>query len=156
VWRVAEIIQDAGPAPRRGPADRRQRPTRMLSRYTVVGRRRGHRRASDPQSSYYIDWIGGPYLWALVAVLALIVIDTVSTLHIISRGGGEANPIMRWMLDLSPLWFALVKIGTALLAFLLLAVHRYFPVARVLTGLLLTAYGCLVIYHAYLLFRIHG
>jgi len=128
----------------------------MFSRYTMFGRRRQNRRTSDPQASYYVDWISGPYLVALILVVILILIDTFSTLHIIHMGGGEANPLMRWMLELSPFWFALVKAGTALTAFFLLGVHRYFPVARVLTSVLLVAYGALVCYHAVLLVRIHG
>jgi len=128
----------------------------MISRYTFFGRRRVNRRVSDPRVAYYVDWIEGPYLLTLVGVLVLILVDTVSTLYIISRGGGEANPIMRWMLNLGPLWFVLVKIGSALVAFLLLAVHRFFRVARTLTTLVLAAYGALVLYHLILLIRIHS
>jgi hypothetical protein len=153
---VAETIQDSQPLPPRNGADRRREPTRMMSRYTIVGRRRRNRRLSDPQASYYVDWIGGGYLWALVGVLVLIAIDTFSTLYIISNGGGEANPIMRWMLELSPISFALVKLASAVGAFLLMAVHRFFPVARALVTLLLAAYGLLVCYHVLLLIRIHG
>jgi hypothetical protein len=153
---VAESIQIPESLPPRNGADRRREPTRMMSRYTMVGRRRRNRRLSDPQSSYYVDWIEGGYLWALVGVLGLIVIDTFSTLYIIGHGGGEANPIMRWMLELSPISFALVKLATAVAAFLLLSVHRYFPVARALVTVLLVAYGLLVGYHVLLLLRIHG
>ena len=149
-------MQNPQPLPARNGADRRQQPTRMLSRYTIVGRRRRNRRLSDPQVSYYVDWIEGGYLWALVGVLGLIVIDTFSTLYIISRGGGEANPIMRWMLELSPISFALVKLASAIAAFLLMAVHRFFPIARSLVTVLLAAYGLLVCYHVVLLFRIHS
>lgn len=153
---MAESIQTSESTPARGTPDRRQRPTPMFSRYTLFGRRRRNRRTTDPQASYYVDWISGPYLVALIGVVVLILIDTFSTLHIIHMGGGEANPIMRWMLELSPIMFALVKAGTALVAFLLLGVHRYFPVARVLTSILLLAYGALVCYHVILLVRIHG
>ncbi|MBM3318454.1 MAG: hypothetical protein FJY75_11440 [Candidatus Eisenbacteria bacterium] len=128
----------------------------MLSRYTLVGRRRRNRRETDPQSHYYIDWIQGPYLWALVAVVAFIAADALSTLHIISKGGSEANPLMRWMLDRGTLWFLGAKALTALVGFLLLAVHRFFPISRPLVALLFLAYGALVLYHVYLLFKIHA
>ena len=153
---MAEPIQTPEPEPRRTPSDRRERPTRMLSRYTVVGRRRRNRRTTDPKTSFYVDWISGSYLVALILVLLLILTDTISTLHIINRGGAEANPIMRWMLELSPFWFAFVKAATALAAFFLLAVHRYFPIARILTTVLLLTYGALVCYHVILLYAIHG
>jgi hypothetical protein len=127
----------------------------MLSRYTMLGRRRRNRRTSDPSIRYYIDWIDGRYRLALVAVVLFIVADAFSTLHIIKHGGGEANPLMAWMLDRGTAWFVFVKVITAILGFLLLAVHRFFPVARVLATTLLLAYGFIVLYHFFLLTQIH-
>lgn len=150
-------IPDDGSAagPPRGP-DRRHRPTPMFSRYTFFGRRRRNRRTDDPQKRYYVDWVSGGYLWALIGVLALIAADTFSTLYIIHRGGGEANPLMRTLLETGPHWFAAVKVGSALIAFLLLAVHRFFPLARMMVTVLLAAYGGIVIFHLFLLCKIHA
>ena len=145
--------QDA--TPRRG-SDRRERPTPMFSRYTFFGRRRKNRRDDDPQRRYYVDWVSGSYAWALIGMLVLIAIDTLSTLYIIRCGGGEANPLMRMLLETGPLWFAAVKIGSAMIAFLLLAVHRFFPLARMMVTILLSAYGGIVIFHFFLLWKIHG
>lgn len=128
----------------------------MLSKYTFVGRRRRNRRDSDPRTHYYVDWIQGPYLWALVAVVAFIVADSLSTLYIVSKGGAEANPLMRWFLERGTFWFLAAKAATALVGFLLLAVHRFFPIARVLVAVLFSAYGVLVLYHIVLLARIHA
>ncbi len=153
---MTELTQRDEEAARRAMADRRHQPTRMLSRYTVVGRRRRNRRGTDPQIAYYVDWVEGTYLRVLMGILILIAVDTFSTLYIISQGGAEANPLMAWMLGRGPLWFIFAKLGSAVVAFLLLAVHRFFPVARALTSLLLGAYGALVFYHVYLLFRIHS
>ena len=153
---VAEPIHPLEPEPRRSVSDRRRRPTRMLSRYTLVGRRRGNRRATDPQSNYFVDFARGSNLVALILVLLLILADTVSTLHIVNRGGGEANPLMRWMLELSPFWFAFVKTASALAAFLLLGVHVKWSIGRRLTALLLLAYGALIVWHVTLLLKIHG
>ena len=141
--------------PRRAGEDRRKRPTPMLSKYTVFGRRRHNRRDTDPRSHYYVDWIEGWYLYTLIGILVLIAADALSTLHIISRGGGEANPLMRWMLERGPFWFIASKAATALAGFFLLAVHRFFSSARVLVTVLLLTYGTLVLYHIYLLIRIH-
>jgi hypothetical protein len=145
----------AGATPRRAGEDRRQRPTPMISRYTLFGRRRRNRRDTDPRSYYYVDWIEGPYLRALVWVCIFIVLDSLSTLYIISRGGTEANPLMRWILERGTIMFLVSKLATAIVGFLLLAVHRFFPIARVLVIVLLSAYGALVLYHIRLLFRIH-
>lgn len=135
--------------------DRRQRPTPMFSRYTFLGRRRRNRREADPNKRYYIDRIDGHYRLALLIVVLFIVTDAFSTLHIIAKGGGEANPIMAWMLERGTEWFLTVKIATALCGFVLLAVHRFFPVARTLAVMLLLCYGAIVAYHVYLLTRIY-
>ena len=127
----------------------------MLSRYTLFGRRRRNRRDTDPDRNYYVDWIEGPYLRALVWVCVFIVLDSLSTLYIISRGGSEANPLMRWILERGTFTFLASKVATAIVGFLLLGVHRFFPIARSLVKLLLLAYGALVVYHILLLFRIH-
>jgi len=127
----------------------------MFSRFTVVGQRRKNRRDSDPRERYYVDWISGPYLRVLIAISLFIVIDAFSTLHIINNGGGEANPFMNWLIQKSVAWFIISKIGTGIAGFLILAVHRFFPMARPLVGILLTAYGGIVIYHIYLLSKIH-
>jgi hypothetical protein len=144
-----------GASPRRAGEDRRQRPTPMVSRYTLFGRRRRNRRDTDPGSHYYVDWIEGPYLRALVWVCIFIVLDSLSTLYIISRGGSEANPLMRWILERGTFVFLASKLATAIVGFFLLAVHRFFPIARALVILLLSAYGILVLYHMLLLSRIH-
>ncbi len=138
-----------------GQSDRRERPTKMFSRYTIVGKRRKNRRDSDPNRRYYIDWVSGPYLTLLIAVAAFIIIDAFSTLHIISQGGGEANPIMDWMIKKGVGWFIFAKFCTAVVGFMILAVHRFFPIARPLVGVLLAAYGGIVMYHIYLLIQIH-
>ena len=139
----------------RHASDRRQRATPMFSRYTLFGRRRRNRRDTDPAARYYVDWIDGHYLRALIAVVLFIIVDSFSTLHIISRGGGEANPLMAMVLGLGPGWFVALKVLSAVWAFFLLAVHRFFPVARLLAAVLLTVYGAVVLYHIYLLLQIH-
>ncbi len=136
-------------------SDRRSRPTPMFSRYTFFGRRRRNRRNTDPSRRYYVDWIDGHYLRALITVVLLVLIDCFSTLHIISAGGGESNPLMAMVLELGAGWFVAVKVLSAVWGFLLLAVHRFFPVARLLAAVLLTAYGAVVVYHVYLLAHIH-
>jgi len=136
--------------------DRRRRPTPMFSRYTLFGRRRRNRRDTDPSHRYYVDWIDGHYRRALIAVVLFILFDSFSTLHIISHGGAEANPLMAMLLGLGAGWFVAIKVISALWAFFLLAVHRFFPVARLMAAVLLAAYGTIVIYHLYLLLQIHG
>jgi len=145
--------------------DRRQRPTPMFSRYTLFGRRRRNRRDRDPGRAYFVDRPAGWYWRAIVAVLLLVIADAISTLHIISRGGGEANPIMAWMLEQGTGWFLFVKLSTAVWGFVLLAVTPEFSRinlfgaqvrgSKVLGVVLLAVYGCLLFFHLYLLAKIH-
>jgi len=135
--------------------DRRQRPTPFLSRYTLFGRRMGNRRDSDPPSHYYVDRAAGFYLKTLFAILFLILFDTVSTLYIISRGGGEANPLMAWALAQGTVYFIIIKILPALAGFMLLGVLTKFPISKVLTLILTVVYGGIIIVHLNLLHRIH-
>ncbi|MFH1144809.1 MAG: DUF5658 family protein [Candidatus Eisenbacteria bacterium] len=131
--------------------DRRGRPTPMLSRYTILGRRKGNRRTTDPQACYYVDRSSGIFQVAILAMLAFIVADTTSTLFILSRGGSEANPLMRWLLDMGTNWFVSIKVGSGLLGFVILAVHCKFATARWLVLVLVAVYLVLALYHVYLL-----
>lgn len=140
---------------REGP-DRRTRPTRPFSRYTLVGRRVRNRRTTDALHRYYVDRAEGPWLWALVAIVVMIVLDGVFTLHILSRGGVEVNPIMNWIYGRGWAWFLGVKLATASVAFPFLSVHRYFRAATVGAVALLLAYGGVMVLHAYTLLQIHA
>ena len=140
---------DSQNLPRGG--DRRERPTPMLSRYTLIGQRRVNRRTTDPQSAYYVDRSSGIFSVAILAMLAFIVADTASTLYILGRGGSEANPLMRWLLGHGTDWFVTVKVGSGLLGFVLLAVHCKFPTARWLVFVLVSVYFVLALYHLVLL-----
>jgi len=131
--------------------DRRKKPTPMFSRYTFRGRRRANRRASDPRSGYYVDWVEGHYRTAVFAVGVFILLDAAATLEILSRGGTEANPLMAFLLGHSLWAFLMVKIAGALAAVLLLGVHRHFPKVRGLGAILLAAYGGVALYHLLLL-----
>lgn len=138
---------------RRERPDRRLRPTPMLSRYTLIGRRRSFRRLQDMHRPSYIDLPHGVHLYALLLMIVLIAVDTFSTLYILSQGGTEANPLMQWFLEQGPGWFILAKLGTAFVGFVLLGVHQYVRPARGVVGLLILAYFALAIYHLFLLVR---
>ena len=143
------------PGPRQGQ-DRRSRPTPMFSRYSIWGRRRGNRRDIDPDHNYFVDWIANRRLRLIVCLVSVfVVLDALSTLHIIANGGGEANPLMAQLLEWGMGWFLLVKVATAGLGFGMLAVSPHFPIARILAGVLFMVYTALIIFHAYLLIRIH-
>jgi len=153
---IQEDFAPPDPAAARRTSDRRARPTPMLSRYTLFGRRRNNRRITDPAACYYVDRSSGIFHVAVLAMLAFIAADTISTLYILSRGGTEANPLMRWLLTLGQDWFVAVKVGSGLIGFILLGVHCKFPTARYLLVLLVAVYFVLSLYHLVLLAQVVG
>lgn len=138
---------------RRHLPDRRTRPTTALSRYTLVGSRRANRRQTDPSERYYVDWIDGPFAWALLASAVLIAFDTFSTLFILANGGIELNPLMVWILTQGHGWFLVTKLVPPLFVFPLLAVHRHFFIGRFGTLLLLGMYLWVFTVHLTVLHR---
>lgn len=158
----AEIPPTAKTADDRKPSwdgrvqnDRRTRPTPWFSRYTLIGRRRRNRRATDPSHGYYVDRAEGTWLGALVTIVALILLDGGLTLYILANGGSEVNPIMNWVYGAGWEWFMGVKVATAVIIFPFLSVHRFFDTARTGGIVLLVAYSCVMLVHVHTLLRIH-
>lgn len=140
--------------PRRAGDDRRRRPTPWFSRYTLRGRRTQIRRTEDLDQGRYVDRAEGPYFHQIVLLVALVALDAVSTLIILGQGGGEANPVMRPVLERGTGWFLLVKLGPLPVAFLLLSITYHFGWIRWGMRVLLAVYACLACWHFLLLVRI--
>lgn len=136
------------------PVDRRHRPTPRFSRYTVFGRRRRNALPGAPRDGYFVDWVDGHYRTAVIALSAFIVVDALSTLHILTHGGTEANPIMAWVLERSWKVFLVLKVASAVCALVFLSVHRHVRVMRAIGAMLWLAYGAIVVYHLVLVTRI--
>lgn len=158
----AEIQPTAKTAHHRKPrwdgrerVDRRTRPTPWFSRYTLFGRRRRNRRATDPSHGYYVDRADGAWLGALLTIVTLILLDGGLTLYILANGGSEVNPIMNWVYGAGWGWFLGVKVATAAIIFPFLSVHRFFDTARTGGMVLLVAYGGVMLVHVHTLLRIH-
>ncbi len=135
--------------------DRRTHPTPWFSRYTLIGRRRRNRRATDPSQAYYVDRADGAWFGALMAITAMILLDGGLTLYILANGGSEVNPIMNWVYGAGWEWFMGVKVATAVVIFPFLSVHRFFGTARTGGLVLLVAYGCVMLVHVHTLLKIH-
>lgn len=132
---------------RRAGPDRRQRPTPMLSRYTFFGgRRRGARRDGEA-ANIYVD-VYSPQLVALLLVFfGLTVIDSVSTLVYLGKGGRELNPIAQWMIDQGSLFFVMFKGVLSGLCLLFVMLHKNFKPARTAMAIGFTFYFLLGVYH---------
>lgn len=145
---------DLAAGQRRLATDRRRFPTPWLSRFTLRGQRRRIRRDEDLLRGRYVDRADGPYLKGILILVVLVALDTLSTLFIISRGGTEANPLMRSLLERGTPWFLLVKLAPLPIAFVLLSVARHFGWVRWMMVLLLVVYGLLAGLHLRLLVTI--
>ncbi|MEM9378778.1 MAG: DUF5658 family protein [Planctomycetota bacterium] len=121
----------AGPAvevaaPRVG-RDRRRRPTPMLSRYWLRGRRRSGGRRAGEDANVYVDRYSRGETLALLWLVSASILDLVLTLAHIDAGGGEANPVMGWFLTrFGTLGFVVSKLGITAAAGLFLLVHCRF------------------------------
>lgn len=136
------------PAERRALADRRRRPTPMLSRYWLRGRRRGARRLSEAHNVYVDRY--RPREWAMVgALFALVAADTVLTLRHVEGGGAEWNPLMALLFDAGGgALFAGAKLGGTALALLFLLLHVRFRWVPGLLAACLLVYALLMGWHA--------
>lgn len=135
------------PAPAfRGP-DRRQRPTPILSRYTLTGgKRKGGRRDGEVEDQF-VDVYNTSIVYLLLFFFFLTVLDSVSTLVYLGKGGREMNPVAQWMIDQGPTFFVLMKgvLSGACLMFVML--HKNFKAARTALGVGFAFYFLLGVYH---------
>jgi len=118
----------------------------MLSRYLFWGRRRGGRRARE-QTRIYVDRPGPGVIAACGLVVALSIADAYVTLHILSEGGVEVNPLMRAVLALGHRPFVVVKVGLTVAGAAILCLHRSWPLGRVCLAIALGGYALLTVYH---------
>src|SRR6188508_1918482 len=91
----------------RGP-DRRRRPTPMISRWVLVGRRRGGRREGE-RAFVYVDRPGAWAFAGFFAILGLSILDAAFTLALLRHGATEANPVMQAALHLGDGPFVFIK-----------------------------------------------
>jgi hypothetical protein len=130
----------------RGP-DRRQRPTPMLSRYTFVGGRREGGRREGEIENVYVDVYSTRLVMLLLLFFALTVLDSVSTLVYLGKGGREMNPIAQWMIDQGGMFFVLAKGVLSGLCLLFVMLHKTFKPARVALAIGFAFYFALGAWH---------
>jgi hypothetical protein len=78
--------------------DRRARPTPMLSRFTLQGRRASLRRIDDRRKGGYVDRYGSGLLLLVLLILTLTSLDVISTALILNAGGREVSPVLNYAL----------------------------------------------------------
>jgi hypothetical protein len=129
-------------------SDRRKKPTPVLSRYWLRGRRRGGRREGEAED-IYVDRPSRKEWLLFGAILGLASLDGIWTLLHLERGVEEANPLMAWFLEVggSPA-FAAAKFGVTIVAAAFLLLHARFRAARRLMPWVVVIYAALVLVHA--------
>ena len=141
-----ETAQHPNQTDRRLGPDRRRRPTPILSRYWLRGRRGLHRRMVDHES-FYVDRYR-PREWAIVlGILGLSIADLVLTLLYLKVGGREANPLMEMALENGDGTFVAVKLFTTIIGLFVLLLHIRFRRVRPLLSAVLVLYVAVVLYH---------
>ena len=134
--------------------DRRRRPTPMLSRYTLRGRRRSIRRQGDRKRHIYVDQYGVPVFILLIAILVLGSADALLTLyHVSVNEAVEMNPVMNFFLGISSKVFFNVKFILTLLCLLVLCLHKNLLVVKYILAAVLILYLIIVLNHIYMFFK---
>ncbi len=87
----------------------------------------------------------------LIAVNLLNVADYWLTLIALESGGREANPLLRPLLALSPLWAGVFKLVAVLAATLLVWEARRYRKALIVGLCMLVVFGGLLLYHIFAL-----
>lgn len=131
--------------------DRRQRPTPLISRYTLVGGRRRERRRREDPGFFYVDRIEASLAVILGLTFIFHILDAWLTLGHLARGGSELNPLMDALLQIDPRLFLVVKLTLAGVGLFILGLHQNFPYARRAAACLFLLFLALVGYHVFLL-----
>ena len=129
----------------RSGADRRRRPTPMLSRHLLFGRRRRGRRMGETDRVY----VDRPGRWAtatFIAVMTLSMADAYFTLNVLAAGGEEANPVMGAALSLGNVAFVILKMALTFLGAAFLCLHKTWPLGRACLWAALLGYTALAAY----------
>ena len=130
----------------RGP-DRRKRPTPMISKYTFFGGRRKSGRRDGETENVYVDVYSPKLVALLLLFFALTVVDSVSTLIYLGKGGRELNPIAQWMIDQGSVFFVVLKGVLSGVCLLFVMLHKNFRPARTALAVGFTFYLLLGLYH---------
>jgi hypothetical protein len=106
--------------------DRRKKPTTVLSPYALSGKRKQLRRALEARNGYYVDIYSHRAGYAFMALLTLCILDGYFSMHLISLGAQELNPLMRALLKYDSSAFLIFKIAISYMGLFYLLIHKNF------------------------------
>lgn len=86
--------------------------------------------------------------------MMLCAFDAIATLlHISHNVATEANPLMAYLINLSPMKFFFIKYFSTFLGVLILIVHQWFPRIRSVLWWIVACYMLLGLFHAFIFYR---
>lgn len=125
----------------------------MLSWYTLFGGRRQAGRRDGETENCYVDVYSPKLVGLLLIFFALTVVDSVSTLVYLGKGGRELNPIAQWMIEQGAGFFVVLKGTLSGLCLLFVMLHKNFRAARTALAIGFAFYFLLGVYHLVLQIR---
>ena len=136
--------------------DRRKHKLRSFLYSFFKRQRKQIRRLGDESKDIYVDIHEPITVIIFTATLFFCVTDAILTLFIISEGGEEVNPLMKYLLDSDVMLFFWAKFLLTSLGMLFLVSHKYFTFYRRISGnhilySVFTMYFALISYEVILL-----
>jgi hypothetical protein len=128
-------------------SDRRRQPTPLVSRYTFFGGKRYRSQRTGEAECAYVDLYSQRIAFFLLIFFFLTVLDSVSTLVYLDKGGKELNPVAQWMIDQGDTFFILCKGLLTAICILFVMMHKNFRYSRLAIYIGFSFYLFLAIYH---------
>ena len=143
---------------KRSGEDRRTHRFPKLRYLLFPGRRTKVRRKEDLDHTFYFDRYSSSLFAAIVAILLLSVLDALLTLHLISVGSTELNPVMSYFLEYGPFVFMGVKYFLTCFGVVILLLFRNVLRKRSIThaqhlfSYIIGAFTTVIVWELYLIF----
>lgn len=139
---------------RRVLKDRRSKPTPLLSKYVLWGRRSHFRRKEDQQRGGYVDRYSTGLLFLFTLIIGLNVLDALLTMGILDLGGHEVNPVVDSVMSVYGNKFWIWKFGIVSFSTTLLCIHIKFRFVKALTFGIAFIYIGVILYQLVLFYLI--
>ncbi|MDX1707129.1 MAG: DUF5658 family protein [Desulfobacterales bacterium] len=143
---------------KRSGDDRRTHQFPKLKYLLFSGRRANVRRKEDLHHTFYFDRYSSSLFAAIVAILLLSVLDALLTLHLISVGSTELNPVMSYFLNYGPFVFMGAKYFLTCFGVVVLLLFRNVLRKRSIThaqnlfSYIIGAFTTVIVWELYLIF----
>jgi hypothetical protein len=131
--------------------DRRKKPTPILSRYTLHGRRCSFRRAEDKVRGGYVDRYSQELFLSLLLIAGLNILDAFFSAIILGNGGREINPLVQWAVSTFGHKAWSMKFAVVYSGMIILCLHSHFRKAKLYIGVSAILYSSVVMYQLLLL-----